>query len=326
MTQQRLGFVQPLTHVGPKDAGRGQDLVVAEPPEQKLALWPGRWPVVALDSCIQELADAPPGKVVEVRLKLPCGSCESAGGCLTAKRKEIGPIMYDRELLTTPRSSGSSLFPMEMFKPCLRPDRPLVPYWHKPFMDEGRYRVVQAWDLAWSEKVGGDWLVCMTGCVDLEDGTRSLLDVMRWQQVEFADQVKLIEAQCKQYGADLVVIESDAAQSIWAQHVGKTTAVPVMKHTAGEKTNLASGVPSLLIALANRKWVIPYMEGTYHHENVVAFLNEAEAFSWVDGKLQGVGEHDDLVMCWWHLSWGMGRFLSAGTAGETHRGVQDGVH
>ena len=135
----------------------------------------------------------------------------------------------------------------------------------------------------------------------------------------------MIETEWETYNADLVVIESDAAQSVWTKHVGRNTGVPVLAHTAGGKTNLSSGVPGLLILLANRKWEFPYLPGSYNHAEMENFLAEAEAFGWVDGKLQGVGEHDDTVMCWWHLNWGIDRFM-VGSGSEFRRGVQDAAH
>lgn len=325
-----VGFVRPVQRtadVAPTPAKskpvHPAELVVAT--NTRTSLWPDRWPVIAKVECVEAVEAAPPELQADVKLSLPCGTCEKAPGCLTAKRKEIGPLMYDREQNTRPRASGSSLFPMELFSPCLRLDESMVPYWQKPEGVEQYFRVVQAWDLAWSEKIGGDWLVCMTAVVDMRSGQRRMLDISRWRQVSFDDQVQLIGAQHQRYESDLVVIESDAAQSIWAKHVGRNTQVPVMQHSAATKTDLASGVPSLLIALSNRKWVIPYEPGSYHREHTDAFLGEAEAFGWQDGKLEGVGEHDDTVMCWWHLSWAIDRITTIGMV-EHHRGVQPGRH
>jgi hypothetical protein len=228
---------------------------------------------------------------------------------LNAKRKELGPLMYDREIQTKPRSSESSLFPMELFEPLLSREQACVPHYRKPFGDEERYAVAQAWDLAWSEKIGGDYLVCETAYLDRSTGRRHMLDVERWTRVDFDDQVQLIGTKWNLYQADLVVIESDAAQAIWAKHVGRNSAVPVLPHSSGGKTDMASGVPGLLLLLETRRWEFPYSKGTYHAEEMENFLAECEAFGWVDGKLQGVGEHDDTVMCFWHLNWALDRLM-----------------
>lgn len=317
-----VGFVVPLQRKLPPEVVERNAIAT----NTRNSLWPERWPVIAKQECVDQVEAVPPEEQADVKLRLPCGTCEEAHRCLTAKRKEIGPLMYDREINTQPRASGSSLFPMELFRPCLRPEESLVPYWHKPLGIESYLKVVQAWDIAWSEKIGGDWLVCMTGVVDLRDGSRRLLDVNRWRQIGFDDQVKLIGSQHEVFQSDLVVIESDAAQQVWTQHLGRNTSVPVLPHSAGDKQSLARGVPSLLISLSNRKWSIPYRDGSYHREHVDAFLGEAEAFGWTDGGLEGVGEHDDTVMCWWHLSWGMDKLAPQFGAAERHRGVQETRH
>lgn len=289
------------------------------------ALWADRWPAIALQECIDIVEAAPHDEQAEVKFNLPCAQCVKNTACLNAKRKELGSLMYSREILTHPRTSDSSLFPRDLFAPMLMRQEVLVPFYRKPFSVEHEYATVQAWDIAWSEKTGGDWLVCMTGVVHLPSGKRRLLDIARWQRLTFKEQCELIETSHVAYQSDLVVIETAAAQDVWRQNMAADTTVPVTGHTAGGKTDLAHGVPGLLILLENRKWEFPYgPKGTYHRENMETFLNECEAFGWVDGKLQGVGEHDDTVMCWWHLNWGMDRY-TAMRSGETHRGVVPGA-
>lgn len=275
----------------------------------RTALWPERWPAIALQACIDEVENAPPDQQAQVKWNLPCAQCPKNTACLNAKRKELGPLLYDREILTTPRSSESSLFPMELFEPLLRRQEAFVPYWHKPFSIESRYGVCSAWDIAWSEKIGGDYLVKITGVVDRETGIRKVLDINRWQRLTFPEQCMLVEAEWGKYQDDLVVIESDFAQKVWTQHLKSTTAVPVMPHSASGKKDMISGIPGLLLQLEQKKWEIPYQRGSYHHEHAEAFLAELEAFGWVDGKLEGVGEHDDTVMAWYHLAWGLDRLV-----------------
>jgi hypothetical protein len=311
-----------LTWVSPRPEPPGSELVSGV--NTRTALWPERWPAIALQSCIDEVESAPVEEQSAVKFDLPCKACPENTRCLNAKRKELGPLMYDREILTKPRSAESTLFPFESFSPMLMRDESLVPHWRKTFGVEEQYRCVQAWDLAWSEKTGGDWLVCMTAQVHVPSGVRSLLDVQRWQRLSFGRQCLEIEAKHALFASDLVVIEGDAAQRIWAQHLSATTAVPVVRHESGDKQSLMHGVPGLLLLLENRKWRFPYAPG-YHREEVDVFLGEMEAFGWNDGKLEGVGEHDDTVMCFWHLNWGIDLVLGAGI-GETRRGVVSGAH
>lgn len=283
------------------------------------ALWPERWPAIAKQSCIDEVEAADPGDQSRVKFDLPCASCELSSACLNAKQKELGTLLYDREILTRPRSEGSTFFPRELFEPYL--NRALS-FQRSLYRDEWAAdgtAVAQAWDLAWSERTGGDWLVCATALVNLKTGKRQLLGLERWQRLLFTEQCNLIEARSRAYGADIVCLESDAAQLIWKQHIAATTGVPVIAHSAGEKRNLATGVPSLLIELQNGKWEFPYNPHGWNHDLMDVFLNEAEAFGWLDGKLEGVGEHDDTVMAFWHLDWTIKKKILGGAWGEAER-------
>jgi len=268
----------------------------------RTSLWPTRWPAIAKQSCIEAVEAAPPDEQAQVKFDLPCKTCELNTACLNAKSKEVGPLMYSREYRTSPRSSESTLFPYELFEPMMLHGEQLSQVWRPPLTREGEYAVAQAWDIAWSEKAGGDWLVCMTGYVHLPTGRRRLLDIQRWQQVEFSDQVQLIARKWAQAQAQAVVLEGDAAQQVWRKHMARNTAVPVMSHNVGkDKPRLDVGVPGMLILLSNQQWEFPAAPG-YHREELDNFLAEMEAFGWVDGKLQGVGEHDDTVMAFWHLN------------------------
>ncbi len=51
-------------------------------------------------------------------------------------------------------------------------------------------------------------------------------------------------------------------------------------------------------------------------------LAEFEAFGWNDGKLEGVGEHDDTVMCFWHLNWAIDKLVGSAMH-ELTAGVND---
>lgn len=295
----------------------------------RVSLWSERWPAIALQECIDKVEAAPPDRRAEVKFRLPCQDCPKNAACLNAKAKSQGPLLYGREILTRPRSSESSLFPREMFEPFLDREMALIPYYQKPFGAESRYGVCSAWDIAWSEKTGGDWMVKTTGLVDRQTGIRTVIDILRVQRLSFSQQVDLIVSEWGKYHDDIVVLESDAAQMVWAQYVGEHSPVPVLRHAAGgrdgnaSKRHLSMGVPGLIMEVTGGQWRWPYDRGTFHFENVEIFLSEAENFGWNDGKLEGVGEHDDTVMSWWHLSYGLKR-LVAPPARQAHAGNQRG--
>jgi len=275
--------------------------------ENRTSLWGPRWPFIALQECIDVVAAADREHKEEVRYDLPCDTCHMNTQCLTAKEKEVGGLMFDREYHTKPRAASSSLFPFERMEPCLHKDKVMLDWYKKPLGAEERYATASGYDIAWSERAGGDYFAVVTAVYDRVNGTKTIIDIDRWQRMSFQGQMELIESRHSRYREDIVVIETDAAQEIWRQYLSATTAVPVLGHTAGTKRDFEMGVPSLLRDIERRAWVIPYKPGSYKIDMVKAWLAECEAFGWIDDKLEGVGEHDDLVMAWWHCDFGLNK-------------------
>lgn len=269
------------------------------------AMWQTRWPYVAKQSCVDALNDVSPEFREQVRFELPCDTCEKNTECLTGKEKEVGSLMFDREYHTKPRAASSSLFPFERMEPCLDRKLSLLEWFRKPVGLESRFAVCSGYDIAWSERSGGDYFATITARLDRQTGDKRILDIDRWRQVSFERQMQIIEERHNKFHDDVVVIETDGAQAVWKQYLTSTTAVPVVGHSAGKKRDFEQGVPGLLRDIERQKWQIPYAPGSYKIENVKAFLSELEAFGWLDDKLEGVGEHDDLVMAWYHTDHGL---------------------
>ena len=61
-----------------------------------------------------------------------------------------------------------------------------------------------------------------------------------------------------------------------------------------------AGIPMLKIPLLNGLWVVPTGD---EPSRAFARLWQAElaAFTWRDGRVQGVGEHDDIVIASWYV-------------------------
>lgn len=310
--------------VGPaSEEAATETRVPAEPTNTRFSLWPTRWPAIALQVCIDTVEAAPAHLQAEVRRELPCSTCPENTRCLNAKRTEIGPLLYDREIQTEPRASESSLFPRTLMAPMLNPDAECLPHYRKPEHLEDRFVVVNGWDLAWSEKVGGDFIVRTTAVGDRRTGHKRVIDVERHQRLTYPQQCRLIEADHHRYSADLTVLEGDAMQKVYRQSLVEFSDIDVMSHlAAGEKRDLTTGVPGMLIDFANRRWSFPHRRGGRGYDDVETMLDEFEAFGWQDGKLEGAGEHDDCVMSFWHTWWGMRLML--GHVEQMASGLQDG--
>ena len=310
----------------------------------KTSLWPSRYPYIALESCVTLVNDADPSDRETVRSALPCKDCPENTRCLTAREKEMSSLLFDREYRTSPRSSSSSLFPYGRVEPLLKPAMECVTYYRKPEGIEDRYAVVSGWDIAWSERTGGDYLAKVTAVLDRITMRKRILDINRWRGLTFFDQISLMKDEYERYGDDAVVIEDEGAQRIWVQVLGGQSAVdvagvnpslrhdvdlidgidlggvPAIPHSAGKKQSFEFGVPGMLLDIESGRWEIPFKRGR-NFDVVQAFLAELEAFGWKDDKLEGVGEHDDLVMAWWHCWWGLEQLkLPSGRGSKRDKG------
>jgi hypothetical protein len=77
------------------------------------------------------------------------------------------------------------------------------------------------------------------------------------------------------------------------QHWKKgATSIAVNKH------HLDRGVPGLRISLEHKKWRIP--RGNEHSiELTDLWIGEMGAIGWINGKVQSIGDHDDIAMAAW---------------------------
>jgi hypothetical protein len=307
------------------DEPDAEDEVSFEEANTRHSLWETRWPAIALQECIDKVDEAPLKDRAQVKQELPCKLCPENVRCLNAKRKELGPLLYGRELLTRARSQEASLFPRKLMAPMLDRSRGCLPHYLKPYGLESELVVASGWDVAWSEKVGGDFLVKITGEMNLRTGRKRVLDIRRWEAKTFPEQTALMVQQHALYHDDAVAIESDAAQVVWSQTVEATSNVPVLRHAAGtEKKSLHIGVPALLIDFALRRWSFPYRTSGLRVNEIENMLIELAAFGHNPdtGQLEGLGEHDDTVMALWHL-WYALQCLSGGIR-DWHAGITAG--
>lgn len=216
---------------------------------------------------------------------------------LKDKREEIGSVSFAREILCEPITDDIAIFPSYLFPPCydktitLRPSRAEI---------EARgLSVFMGIDIARSASVGADYFVIFIQGRDAK-GNRYLIDIRKWRGLPFNDQLKQVELAHQRYLADLVFIESNAMQQVWSDELKRTTDVPIKEFVtlATNKYPLDKGVPSLRILLENQKIIIPRGD-EYSVTTTDSWIKECTQFGFVDGKLQGIGEHDDQVMAWW---------------------------
>lgn len=224
--------------------------------------------------------------------------------------RDADPVIFSKEYQNDPRDDASSLFPLTLTA------RPVERGMGMRFESEmpmtnrvlGEF-VVGALDVAISEAVGADYTDCKVALYNRFTAQRRLLWAMRERGLTFDDQVTLMRDVCRRFNVDIMVIEQNVAQKWLLQHLVKypETASRVYGHTTGiEKQNLTDGVPGMKIVLQNDLWTWP--SGEDANGNVIdpeardyvrTMRMELNAFGFVDGKLQGVGEHDDTVLGLW---------------------------
>ena len=216
---------------------------------------------------------------------------------LRAKEREIGSLAFGQEYLLVPATSEASLFPLKLFtkRPEVLDHKLCVGLTLAQIRDRG-WSVFFGVDVAQSAEVGADYFVICVMAVD-EAGNRYVIDLFREKGLPFHSQLATIEDWAARYEPDLIYIEANAAQRIYGDELIRTTDLPVYKFvtTAAGKNSLESGVPGLRPLIENGK--LRFARGDAASVQTTDILiAELGCFAWVDGKLQGVGAHDDTVM------------------------------
>ncbi len=215
---------------------------------------------------------------------------------LLQRKEEVGSTRFAREYLCTPISDDAALFPETTLQACY--DNQFSMPNHMSQQDRENLRVYTGVDLALSSTVGADYTVITTIGVD-DKKNRYLLDIKRKKGLPMMEQLRLIEDTYRTYRPLRVLIEDNAFQRVFKDELIRNTDIPVEGFTTGvNKQALDRGVPSLQILFENRKFVIPRKT---ERDRILTDLlvNELKCFTWQEGKLQGLGAHDDMVMSLW---------------------------
>lgn len=218
---------------------------------------------------------------------------------LQFKKREVGSIRFTREFMVNPISDDMSIFPRYLFtgEPVIQRSVRLgmpAAYWEE--LGVQRFMGV---DIAMSAETGADFLVLYVLGVDAM-GNRWTCDIHREKGMGFQAQLDLINRVGKLNDCALIFIEANQMQRIWGNELIRTTDLPIKPFitTAQGKNSLERGVPSLRVLLENRKWRIPQGDAR-SVELTEQWIHEMTSFAWIDGKLKGVGAHDDIVMACW---------------------------
>lgn len=232
------------------------------------------------------------------------------------KRTLNSSLRWSREYLCRPISDEASLFPAALF------EQPGVkqPYsLGNPAFWKGRgFETFLGVDLALSASAGGDFMVIIVLAVDGRNGDRYVADIIRHKGMGYQQQVDLVVNTAKRYDAGLVFCEANQYQRVITDMVVRSSDVPIKAfYTTGRggykqatterrgmnqsysanKNALDQGIPTIRMLLENQKLKIPWALDS--REQVKILIGEMQAFGWAEGKMQGVGAHDDTVMALW---------------------------
>lgn len=204
-------------------------------PETGIPRWPERWPMARIE----------------------------------AKRAELGPLEFARQLLCQARDDGEARFKREWIDVALkrgmgREMRPFIEANPTTIPLSGRGRVFTGVDLAVQKHSAADKTVLFTILVHpnadrevlwIESGRLSGPDIIQ----------KIVDVH-RRFGG-IFIIENNAAQDFLLQFTRATTAIPIRPFTTGRnKANPEFGVESLAAEMENGKWIIPNKDGRMHPE------------------------------------------------------------
>ena len=216
---------------------------------------------------------------------------------LEERKIEVGSTRFTREYLCVPISDESSLFPAHIIDPCC--DSQFEMPNHLSPEDRAGIQVFTGVDLAMSAHVGADYTVITTIGVD-QYKNRWILDIRRKKGMGMTEQLREIEDVYRNYNPMKIYIEDNNFQRVFKDELVKRTDMPVEGFTTTRynKNSVERGVPSLQILFENKKFVIA--RKTERDRTITDnLIHELKCFTWVDGKLEGLGTHDDMVMSLW---------------------------
>jgi hypothetical protein len=217
------------------------------------------------------------------------------------ERRDFDPVSFAREFMNEPTDDASSLFPFELTERMVDPTATFAMTELRPDLRD-EY-IVFGYDLAASAEVRADYCCLIVIALHKQTRRRRVLWAYRERGLGYDTQVELLRDVCRRYGGAIGVVETNGFQR-WIKDACDRfpeTANRIFGHTTGrDKGSLEDGMPVLKLGIKGGEWDGALPAGDDESTTFTSILRtEAAAFGWKDGKLQGVGEHDDTVMALW---------------------------
>lgn len=216
-----------------------------------------------------------------------------------AEIRDFNPTIFSREYQNRPRDDASSMFPRDLTQLALDDSITFLPTYHKA---PGELVLLGA-DLAISEAAAADFTAVVVIAYDRATGRRRVLYACRRKGLGLNGQLDLFADLCVRYDVDLGIVEQNgfAAWLLEALRDRPETRGRFLgENTGQEKTDFRIGVPGLKMAFLENRWVMPTGDAE-SFRFARTWQAELSAFGWKNGRLQGLGEHDDTVVATWYV-------------------------
>jgi len=210
------------------------------------------------------------------------------------KKWKENPLAFDKGFRHRPTRVDNALFPPKCFKQ--RADWPLSPGSDPP---ELRTELTATPSLARcyfgvdiSAGRSEDYSVIFITRVNVKTFTRWPVDIIRLKQAS-PDVTRRLIRLYEQYHPEVIMIESNATQSMMQDWIAEVSNLPLKPYYTGTQKHLISiGIPSLRVELDNNMWAIPSWEHPLECN-----------CSWCQWKREVLNypylKKDDTVMAWW---------------------------
>jgi len=205
---------------------------------------------------------------------------------LMARKSEVGSLMFTREYMCVPISTGTSLFNPEYLDHAKNKNLVL-----KPSRREG-YKYFVGVDPAIS--TDGDYNVITVLEVDADDN-KNVIYVDRSKNVEFRENIQKVKIIGKIFNPEVILFETNTFAKSFTQELRHVADLNVHDFNTTRKKKQEI-ILNLQMTLENQKMNFPY--GNEESRRVTsALVEELSMFAITErGKFEGIGAHDDMVM------------------------------
>ncbi len=218
-----------------------------------------------------------------------------------ARLRDADPTVFSREYQNLPTDERSTFFPSEMTQQAItRGARLTLLPFYRPRPTEV---MIMGADLARSERIGADYTVALVVAYDLLTCERRLIAVRRERGLDFEAQISMFTGLAVNYGLLAAYIESNGFQRWLVDELRKRPGGHVFFGDSTGRGRMSldqDGIPILAHALRQDRWLIP-SGNEESREFARTWQAELGAFGWRNGRVEGVGEHDDIVMACWFI-------------------------